>query len=489
MTSQLENVYSTEMSQKQYIYNHGNYDYIVAYPQNYGQPIPVTTSISPLQTIIPNDVFNWYYSYMYGQLYLPPVANNYIWTFDDIIMPFINQIQYGRNAQMDIVNIRELQKYLKLIIPAEMSQEELDTLDLPLRGTVAIFPYQSRTTDNFEPFGITAGIYRSNSLANVTPALRYSTTAAPNPDSKPYIGPAHFSAGPLGVGRIITFKIPFRLIKNSYFALNKNTYIGDTSLLTTYMGSINNVCYQSTSNLDPNQGTIAAYVPDNTLTASILNFQLFLAKETNLKNREMAIAELNSGIPRYIPWVQTFKNPNQGSTQNQALNLNIGFGHALQKMYYSIFNNVESLNTCYDNTNSFYGPLNTTPANQKVKFYQTSIGSTPEEIRVLYCTDNSGNGGFDDYLRNKKMLKGSLLQNLDEYQYNWFHCSNYIDLPAENVQNNDQKLLSGLPMSGEYTAWTFNGTSMAAASNNFWHYGFGIFTRILKIDPTQMVVV
>ena len=120
----------------------------------------------------------------------------------------------------------------------------------------------------------------------------------PNPSNVNYLEPAYFSLGgnvtaggaPLNPGTInslTTYNIqfPLRYIKNTAFSIDKNLYFGQTTYLKVYFGPTSKIGYFGTSANSPSEGVKTTM----TGAASIANFQLMLAVETNQDIRTMTI--------------------------------------------------------------------------------------------------------------------------------------------------------------------------------------------------------
>jgi hypothetical protein len=226
----------------------------------------------------------------------------------------------------------------------------------------------------------------------------------------------------------------------------------------------------STSNVSPSQGTPVAYSG----AATITNLQLMLAVENSVAVSEHIKSQYKSGLSYMIPYVQSYKNPNSGTTQSITIQVDQGNGHTLQKVFHQVYNNTESLDTAYDCANNgtlIDGSTNST-ANQKVLTYYTQLNGKREQDLTLDCTGASG--VFTDYLYMRRKIRKSMLESLNVYQYNWVHCSDYTDIVSKE-HDNDGSLISGIPMSNAPITWTFYGSSMTNA--NYQHYDFFVFTR------------
>ena len=216
-------------------------------------------------------------------------------------------------------------------------------------------------------------------------------------------------------------------------------YFGQTTYLKVYFGPISKICYSSTSGNNPSagvksatantdasigpvSGAAAAYV----VPVTPINFQLMLAIETNQDLRTLTMNKVaTSGLSYLVSYVQAFKNSNTGTSQNISIQLDQGNGRSLMKVYHALYNNQEDLDTAYDHANT---PTVATvtdtaaaPVNQKILQYYTQLNGKRQQDLTLDCTQS---GPFLDYMQHRRQIRGSILRNLNVYQYNWFHCVN-----------------------------------------------------------------
>jgi hypothetical protein len=463
------------MNFQQKMYSHPTYVYNPQYPNTFGQAIYITAGQTPSTINIPPEVIYLSKSYLVYQVVIPaPTAGSYTWTYADTITE-ISHIQFYAGSNQWIADIDNLQNYIKIVAKKETSFNEFMTLD-PLNR-----------------------LYASNSLANAVPALRNSTAAVANPSFSNYTEPAYFNVGsvsnstnaaqailPANGAVIYNVQFPLSLIKNSIFSMDKALYLGQVSYLKLYFGPISKVCYISTGNAQPSANGPTAWAANATAGANnqitINNLQLLLAIENNPDFRQQMINQVASGGQSLIiPYVQSYKNSNLGAVQNISIQMDAGNGRSLVKMIHSVFNSAEQYDTAYDCNNCATGPLT-----QKVNQFYTQINGKRNQNITMDCT--SAGGVFTDYMQMKRQLKGSVLNSLSAYQYNWHFCDDFSEFGADYDQNNNGELISGIPMGPLPLTWTFVGVSMAAVNNNFQHYDWAVFTKKLTMTP-QLVTV
>ncbi len=266
---------------------------------------------------------------------------------------------------------------------------------------------------------------------------------------------------------------PLRLIKNTLFSCNKNVYYNQISYLKLYFGPSNKAIYQGNVAGHPAAGVLAW--AGGAIT--IANLQLFLAIESNEQQRSSLINQvLSTGLTRYIPWVQSYKNSQAAqATQNITIQFDVGSGASLAKVIHSVFNNNDALDVAYDNSNTDTPGL----ASQKVRQYYTMLNGRRLQDITLDCT---AVGNYTDYTNQKKFLRETCLLNREIFQYNWFHCDDFCQFGNKYDQSNNNELLGGIPLGGNSTSqtWSFVGTNMSITA--FQHYTFAVFNRRLIID-------
>ncbi len=487
-------VTADQINYQQKLFSHPQYRYEPQFNNTFGQPIVLGSSQTPVTINVPPEVFNLSQSYLLYSVNIPPALGgvSYIWYALNALRE-ISHIQFYAGSSMWMVDIDNLQNYLDILLKKEMDRDE----------------FLSMTSET--------GVNASNSVVNVIPALRNANnlttnavlTLGPNPSSINYTEPGYFARGGLGLGVSYNVQFPLRLIKNSLFSVDKSVYFGQTTYLKVYFGPTSKICYSSDSPNSPSNGTLASYLPIANANPSIgaasgaaaayvnsispVNFQLLLAVETNQDLRTMLINKVQTeGLSYLIPYIQAFKNPNQGTSQNISIQLDQGNGRSLQKVYHAIYNAHEDMDTMYDHANT---PINAAsavvtdapgnPINQKVVQYYTQLNGQRIQSLTLDCFFT---GPFTDYMSHRKQLRGSILSNINVYQYNWFHCDDWSDFGPKYDQDNKGELIAGIPMSVAPLTWSFVGVQMRLLNNTFNHYTWFVFVKKLTMSPGTVIV-
>jgi hypothetical protein len=305
------------------------YRYTQVQSNSFGQTITINTSNTPVVFNLPNEVHNSYNDYLIYNINIPAFATGYIWYRADVL-PGVSHIQnYASNGNF-MVDLDNLGNYMQNVLKKEVNLED------------------------FKSYDNLSCLYPSNALANAIPNIDATSLAAPvatpNFATTNYDEPAKWQCGNYNSDVNIQVKFPMRLLKNTKYAIDKNLYHNMISYLKIYFGPLSKLGFNSTSNAGPSVGTNTEILTAVTVT----NLVYQMALEDNISEKEKVMnAVRGGGISKYIPYVQAFKNSNNGSTQNINIQLENGLGSSVTKIYHSVYNNSETQATAYDNINAF----------------------------------------------------------------------------------------------------------------------------------------
>ncbi len=480
---------SDQINYKQRLFSHPQYALAPQFSNTFGQAVQLTTGQTPVTIIVPPECFNLSESHLQYTVNLPANTTNFIWR---CLQPLaeISHIQFYSGSNMWMVDIDNLQNYLSILLKREQSRED----------------FLSNSSET--------GIYQSNSVVNVVPALRNSTVltantanGAANPSSVNYTEPGYFAVSS-AVNTVVSYVVnfPLRLIKNSLFSINKDLYFGQTTYLKLYFGPMSKIAYCSSSAANPSAGTKISYVTDVATAApsigpaigtpgaginyannvSPINVTLQLAIQTNQDLRTSLINKVSTeGLSYIIPYVQAYKTSNAGSSQNVSIQLDAGNGRTLEKVYHAVYNSFEDMDCAYDNANCQTVSNAFASTNSKVLQYYTQLNG--QRIQQL-TLDTTFTGPFTDYMYNRSGIRGSILSNINVYQYNWHHCDDWTGYGAKYDQSSSSNLVSGIPMGVQPLTWSFVGVSMRLLNNSFQHYTWFVFTKKLLISTSAVLV-
>ena len=456
-------VASEQITYQQSVYSHPSYVFEPQFPNTFGQPINLNTGQNPVTMNLPPEVFNLAQSMLCYKVFLPrtATAGHFIWRALQGLAE-ISHIQLYTASGRWLADIDNLQNYLDVVCKKELTLHEFSSLDPSLTSVGC-----SNT-----PAGNIPAL-RNQNMTNATVAA-----GADYPSSINYDEPGYFSVGQASapgaapnpaLGDVsYSVQFPLGLIKNSLFSLDKNLYFGQTIYMKLYFGPISKVCYDSTNNVGPTRGAKVPYQE----AAVITDLQLMLAVESNQDLRAMTMNKVQSegGLSLLIPYVQAFKTSGASTSQNVNLQLDQGNGRSLMKVIHAPYNSNEQLETMYDHCNA-NNILGTTEPPKTQNYYTQLNGKRTQDININ-CSANINGSPLLDYMSHKKQLKDSILRNSNIYQYNWFHCDDFSDIPSKD---NNGDLISGIPMSISPITWSFVGLTMN--NINLQHYTWCVFVK------------
>ena len=368
-----ENIVSAkQLDYHQDLYSHPEYQFEPQLPNTYGATISLGSSLTPVILNIQAVVHNYPESILSYTVNLPEPATNarFIWTAKQAYAEIAHIQLYGGSGQF-IADLDNVQNYVDIVAKKELSFDEFKALD----GTINRLGLSDAVKANM------AASRNSNmTAANANNGVAYDA-------SLNYLEPAYFTAGGVSNGAgggNVTYNVQLKLglLKNTIFSVDKSFYFGQTIYLKIFFGPLSKVAYQSDTGASINGGIKADY----TGAATITNLQLMLAVEHNENIKADIMNKVNSSGQTYlIPYVQAFKNSNQGISQNINLTLDAGFGKTLMKVYHAPYNSMERLNTMYDhcNTSNVPGGDATANAPQKTQVYYTQLnGQRIQNINI-----------------------------------------------------------------------------------------------------------
>ena len=89
-------------------------------------------------------------------------------------------------------------------------------------------------------------------------------------------------------------------------------------------------------------------------------------------------------------------------------------------------------------------------------------------------------------MSHRRQIHGSVLQNANVYQYNWFHCDDFCDLPIDYTNEANSDLIAGIPMTVAPLTWGFVGVTMVNLV--YYHYTWCVFVKKLTMTPSTITV-
>lgn len=427
-------------------------------PQSGSQSVTVNASGQTSTFEIPTNVLNFSKSHLYFDIAIDEsaTAGHASWFTKDAASIFTRMQVYTRNG-VYLCDIPYVNNYTHLVNKPETSFDEFLT-------------YDTAGDDNLES-GALRFLRRSNSVSSSSTR----TVAAPfamRPDntnaSVSYTECQYVEPGAVRDGANagdLDFKVimPLNHIKNCILSCDKDLYFGEILILRIEYADKNRVFWTAASATNP---TTTATAPVSTVDIS--NLALYLAVEQNPLIISQLVQKVQSGFQMLMPFTYGYLTNLNGTSQNVSLRFNRGHGFRLVKIYHSLYNNTQTINTMYDNDNK---------ADAKCSTYYTMINNSRlQEFNVDTST-------YEDFMLHKELIKGSVIQNADMYHYNWFHLDEFsgMDIKDSHKLCNE---LGGLDLNVEHK-WDIYCTTANAQHN---HYSFAVCQRMLSIGPNGIEV-
>jgi len=439
-------------------------------------------------------------------------AGNYLHV--DELSP-IRQIQLYTRSGIYLCDLQEVANYTKLVWKTDTKFEEFITNPIvdQLRSSEFLSKINKIAYDGAAPAA--------------APAYNQQRTQDGGAVESSYTENKYFiKSSVLGAATpVVTLELPLKRLFNTIFSVDKDLYFGEVIIFRIVFNQSSRIYWTTTSATgDPrgaDPGAAAAQAIAYAGNVNVSGIELLLRTETNPEIvNQLRSQVLSSGMNILIPYVYTYKNSLVGGTQTVSIRMNRGNGINLVKIYHSVFNSNETVNTttdnaagntagratAYDNDNRPYvtnlantdGAVANFQARSKVlSFYTMLDNNRIQEFDLNTVT-------FDDYKINKNMFKGTVIQGMDQYYFNWVWIENWSG--TEELHSHvDTNKLTGLDLSRE-RKWDFYATSVqlpiAAGANpayslslnntnggSYNHYTFAVTQKNLSVSPQGITVI
>ncbi len=355
------------------------------------QPVVINpTSETEMFFDVPARVFVAPKSILYGSFTVPASgAGNMNWLYEDSIS-IIKTVEIFTDSGCYLMQLPFAQNYTHLVRKIATSFQEFESLDKLNR------------------------LYKSNTISGAGNAgSRFDNTAA----NVSYLENTYVQSAAANTAITQAFQIPLGVYKNCIASVDKDLYFGEIIHLRVVFGPGTKITYIGTSATDPTAG---ATIPTQNVTINGLT--LYLACEQNQDICNGLISKVNAGGFNILcPYIWPFKQTLLGANSNINYIMKRNHGHHLMKVYHSVYNAVENINTAYDHDNINGANV--------VSYYTTIDGNRLTSFDVSCLTAN-----LTDYMLHQRMLKGSLLLNSNVYQYNWVIIDDFTEMLIVRTQ-------------------------------------------------------
>lgn len=418
---------------------------------------------------IPVNAVNFYRSYLSFQFHIPETVNLfYNLAFMDCF-PHFRQLQLYTRSGIYICDLNELANYTKVIWNAETELEDFLNYGMMsglvgAAGDATVRPGALGAGSHFQRSNAATGTIQTSRLN--TGAFAAAGTSDLNYTEPMYVFRSVVDAGAGQSALNFNVVLPLSNLKNTILSIDKDIYFGEIIILRVVWSPSTKIAFINDTAANVNTNAAALIT-----TVAVSNIALYVAIEKNpelVNGLRTQIA--GGGHNILIPYVYTYKNNLNGTSQNVSLRFNRGHGRKLVKIYHAIFNNTEQANTAYDHNN-----VN----GAKCTSYYTMLNN--ERIQEF----NVDTTALDDWNIMKECLKGSVLQTSNIYQYNWFHRDKFDGVCLDDGDQVLTNLDTGLDLSIEQK-WDIYCTTVNAQFN---HYDFAITQKMLTISSAGITVI
>lgn len=485
-----------------------SYRFSKIYQQTGGTDVTISTSAQESVFELPARCINLSRSVL-KYTSTPPAApaTSYNLMFRDV-MCHIRQIQLYTRGGVYIADVNNVDKMSSVTLKAEVDADKVERVD---RGnptatitsgvTAGLDLANDMDGNTDDKFGVKREPYITPVYYNVASAVttpqddtiqeyagrimvgtlnadnfRYNgTLAVTNPDEPQYM----VYGGVNTATPVQNMSVPLSQFKGTVFELDKDLYFGEVVLMKVTWndrGAHGFTCAEVANfgtgkaanlrkpGLPAPQTTPAAYAADITLS----KLALYVAIEQNPVICAGLVQAVQSGtFAINIPYTYQFKHTSAAVVnQNVTIRMNRAHGKYLKKVYHIPFHATETGATRYLHSNA--------AGAEHLTFY-TSVDNTRRQEFDVAASNN------DDWAIVEPFLKGSLINRLETYRYNWFILDKFDDMICKTE---DGCVDSGLPLDVE-RKYDVTLTTDGDAYN---HYTFAIVSRTMAVTPQGVFI-
>jgi hypothetical protein len=292
------------------------------------------------------------------------------------------------------------------------------------------------------------------------------TTSGTSLQDAPRYGYAITNAG-ITQGISIRYRIPFHLLGEGLFGVNKCVMLPVNSTIRLNLGTIDQFGYITTSGTNFARSASLA-----SLTVS--SVRLMLAVETNSAVIQGIRGQLAAGgfkIPHRWYFSQT--QPNTGTQHSLAFRTNSSYGsHLLRNIWVA-------------STAPGTGLVYNLSRPSTMSSYFTQMNN--ENIQKQQI--NTGANTWDDWAHNKLVLKGSVVKNKDIYSRDWVHIDDFSgESPLLTRYVDESSSIGGIALPASGGDVTLALTANMSSSTTISWFSFPIVNRYLNISDKAVSV-
>jgi hypothetical protein len=328
-----------------------------------------------------------------------------------------------------------------------------------------------------------------------------SATGAPTVVDK-FQNPSYYvTSGATSVTPTLTVSrlFPLGIFEDSFLGIDKDVYFGQRIMLDITIAPFSQQGWLSTN---ANIGVDAVNVSaDNALVqGNIQNLQMFICTEQNPVIQDKVKSAVASGLNILTPFPYVTTVNVLGGNQSVETRLNTGQGKRLRKIYSVPYTTaipggatagvvggqgILAYNNCNTPTVAPGANLASPFVPSIINNFHTAVNSINTTQFEIYCPQ------FLDYMLLNEKLKGTCIQSLKDYVYDWFYVDDFTTTGVKRAYDvNDETMLDnqtdGLDLSVEqrYTLTSVVNNPPAGGINWF---TVPVVERIVQITPGMTV--
>lgn len=466
---------------------YSKYEYTTATPINNVTSLTLNTSITnKLEFQLTDTVFNPYLSYfMFDIAISAPGAGIYTWV-NAIGLPWLRDINVVDENGKSWCKIDRVNLYLAAVLPACMSLVEVLSNGDPIDSTSALHPANIIKANPFALIDATAvagavtgggtaitpnAAYIASLNANFAYQQRPIALTAGSDYNYPQLEPLYnIRSATANAALTLRYRFDLKNFVHTFMAQNRNFPVGNRlRFILTFENR--DKCAFTTATAD---GTDALINPAQTPTAlaggvttTLSNAKFWYAYETNKDERDYVYNLYRSGQFVFNTEVVTIdEKVNTANATTGVVETVIAPTDMLKlkKIYFAHFKNTfltAGLNTAFIHNN-----LADADGILITEYSKWLDGKALNQVPI----DASAS---EDYLNNKRFLRGTSLLNSNIYKFNWVDIHSWDDEDKESLNYIAGEDTTDYRMRNYRVR--FSGTANVARASFFWIIGEKIF--------------
>ena len=405
------------------------------------QTLSITSSVGPVEIVIPPSVWNPARSRLNFTLSIPVQgAAKFNWLQANTLTYISRIVFYDSATNAVLLDCGNFDKYAAMVVPAST---HIDSFLTKAASSAQVNGVIADATNNPVEDMVKVGTLGNN----------YTDVAAI--DLLPQGGQLQrrqvFISTQNGEQNA-NVSIPFEAFKHTFLSLNKNVYFPSNTVMQIYFNAANQFVHLSEA--VANAGTTPTALA-NANPPTLSNINISLANEANLTIVGQIIDKVmkQGGMVLPFAYPTTVRNvsPANATSHNYSLQLTRGFGNRILCLITSGFT-TQNLNT---NVHRRASDATTNLITQ----YQTFLNNVP----IYSNAPTDCTRGQDFTIFNKHYLEKSVVQTYGEYILaEWLHVDGFCGAKPLWKYDEDQTMIDGLDVGAQSSTWSIQATTTAA---------------------------